>query len=208
MTNTDANHPVKDMPMAYDKVKDLMDQDTYAWHHDKHYAGYVNKRNEIENGLKAVDMSKANVNYSAIRSLKLEETWNANGQILHEVYWGTMGGDGRHDERMYVVKRISEDFGSFDKFKEEFLATGKSGRGWVALVYDMFTDGKLRCVMYDFHNQGGIAGSLPILAVDLFEHAYYHKYGPDRGAYLNALMGNINWKAVEERYRKYSAYKV
>ena len=208
MGNTDANHTVKDMPLPYEKVTELMDEDTYNWHHDKHYAGYVNKRNEIEKELKTADRSKANVNYSAIRSLKLEETWNANGQILHEVYWSTMGGNGKYDDGMPVIKKINEDFGSFDKFKDDFLAVGKSGRGWVVLVHDLFTDGKLRCAMYDFHNQGGIAGSLPIIAIDLFEHAYYHKYGPDRGAYLDALLGNIDWKKADEKYRKYSSYKM
>ncbi len=207
MSNTDANHAVKDMPLPFDKVKDFMDQDTYSWHHDKHYAGYVNKRNEIEKELKTVDKSKANVNYSAIRALKLEETWNANGQILHEVYWSTMGGDGKYDNGMSVIKKINEDFGSFEKFKDEFLATGKSGRGWAVLVHDLFTDGKLRCVMYDMHNQGGIAGSLPLIAVDLFEHAYYHKYGPDRASYLDSLFSNINWNSVDGKYAKYSSYK-
>lgn len=208
MANKDANHTVKSMPLPYGKVKELMDEDTYKWHHDTHYAGYVNKRNEIEKELTSVDMGKANVNYSAVRALKLEETWNANGQILHEVYWDTMGGNGKFDNGMGIIKKIEEDFGSFDKFKEEFLATGKSGRGWVVLAYDLFTDGKLRCVLYDFHNQGGIAGSLPMIAVDLFEHAYYHKYGPDRGSYLNALLGNVDWKKVDGKYGRYSSYRM
>jgi Fe-Mn family superoxide dismutase len=207
MGNTDASHPVKDMPLAYEKIKEIMDEETYKWHHDTHYAGYVNKRNEIEKELKTVDKSKANVNYSAIRSLKQEETWNANGQILHEIYWSTMGGDGKISDSMDIAKKIKEDFGSFDGFKAEFLAVGKSGRGWAVLVYDLFTDGKLRCVMYDFHNQGGIAGSLPVVAIDVFEHAYYHKYGPDRGAYLAALLNNIDWSKADAKYKRYSAYK-
>jgi len=206
MTNTDATHVVKDMPMSYDKVKTLMDEETYKWHHDTHYAGYVNKRNEIEKELKTVDKSKANANYSVLRSLKLEETWNANGQILHEVYWATMGGDGKYDQNLNIIKRITEDFGSVDAFKAELLAVGKAGRGWATLVFDMFSDGKLRCALYDFHNQGGIAGSLPLMAIDIFEHAYYHKYGPDRAGYLSALLDNIDWKKVEEKYNKYSKY--
>lgn len=206
MTNTDATHAVKPMPLSYDQVKALMDEQTYTWHHDTHYAGYVNKRNEIEKELKVVDKSKANANYSVIRSLKLEETWNANGQILHEVYWATMGGDGKADPNLSVVKKITEDFGSFDAFKAEMVAVGKSGRGWVTLVLDLFSDSKLRCVMYDVHNQGGVVGSMPLIAVDIFEHAYYHKYGPDRASYLTALMDNVDWKKVEEKYSRYAKY--
>ena len=208
MSNKEGVHKVMDMPISYEKVSTLMDQETYKWHHDIHYAGYVNKRNEIEKELQTTDMSKANANYSNIRSLKIEETWNANGQILHEVYWSTMGGNGVVDNSLSIIKKITEDFGSFDKFKAEFEAVGKSGRGWAVLVYDVFTDNKLRCVMYDFHNQGGIVGSIPILAIDIFEHAYYHKYGPDRASYLTGLVGNIDWKKVEEKYKKYLSFKV
>ena len=68
----------------------------------------------------------------------------------------------------------------------------------------MLTDGKLRNFMYDVHNQGGMVGSLPLVAVDTFEHAYYHKFGPDRAAYLNALVDNIDWKKVEERFNKFN----
>ncbi len=156
MTNMDANHKVKDMKVAHDKVSSVMDEETYKWHHDTHYAGYVNKRNEIESELKLVDKSKANANYSLFRSLKLEETWNGNGMVLHEVYWDTMGGDGKYDESMEVIKKINEDFGSFDKWKEGFIATGKASRGWVVFSVDMLTDGKTRNFIYDVHNQGGM----------------------------------------------------
>lgn len=198
MSNTDANHTVKPMPVPFDRVKAVMDEDTYKWHHDIHYAGYVNKRNEIEKELVTVDRSKANVNYSLFRSLKLEETWNGNGMVLHEVYWKTMGGDGKYGEELNVIRRIKESFGSFQAWKDDFVATGKVGRGWAVLAVDTLTDGKLRNLLFDVHNQGGIAGSLPLLCADTFEHAYYHKFGPDRAAYLNALVDNIDWKRVDE----------
>ena len=154
--------------------------------------------------LKSVDKSKANVNYSAFRSLKLEETWNGNGEILHEVYWDTMGGDGKHSDGMSVIKKINEDFGSFDDWKAGFMATGKASRGWVVLSVDLLTDGKLRNVLYDVHNLGGLVGSLPLISADTFEHAYYHKFGPDRASYLNALVENIDWNKVETRFKKYN----
>ncbi len=201
MSNTDANHQVKQMPVPYEKVKEVMDEETYKWHHEKHYAGYVNKRNEIEKELKTVDRSKSNVNYSAYRALKLEESWNGNGQILHEVYWDTMGGNGQLAGTLGIAAKIKEDFGSFDAWKEDFLAAGKAGRGWVVLVHDRLTDGKLRNVMFDAHNMGSLAGSVPLLCADTFEHAYYHRFGPDRGAYLNALVANIDWAKVDRKLK-------
>jgi len=189
------------MPVGYEKVKSIMDEETYKWHHDTHYAGYVNKRNEVEVELSKVDRGKANANYSAFRALKLEETWNGDGAVLHELYWGTIGGDGKYDQGMDVVKKITDDFGSFQAWKDDFVATAKAARGWVALCIDIYSDGKLRNFMFDVHNQGGLVGALPLMVVDVFEHAYYHKFGPDRAAYLNAFVENIDWKGVEKKYK-------
>jgi Fe-Mn family superoxide dismutase len=163
----------------------------------------VNKRNEIEKELAGVDRTKANANYSAFRSLKVEETWNGNGSILHEVYWDTMGGDGKYADSDEIIKKIEADFGSVQAWKDDFIATGKAGRGWVVLVVDALTDGKLRNVLFDVHNQGGLVGSMPLIAADIFEHAYYHKFGPDRASYLNAFVGNIDWSKVEEKFKKH-----
>lgn len=203
MSNSEGKHTVKNMPVDFEKVKALMDQDTYKWHHDTHYAGYVNKRNEIEQALATVDRSKANANYSALRALKVEETWNANGMLLHEVYWDTMGGDGKYSEANDVVKKIIDDFGSVQAWQDDFVAVGKAGRGWVVLAVDLLSDGRLRNVLYDVHNSGGIVGSMPIIAVDVFEHAYYHKYGPDRASYLKDIIGNIDWNKVDAKFKGY-----
>jgi Fe-Mn family superoxide dismutase len=200
MGNMEANHIVKPMPVAYEKVSAVMDAETYKWHHDTHYAGYVSKRNEIEAALKAADLTKANANYSAYRELKLEETWNADGAVLHELYWGTMGGDGKPQGELEIVKRITEDFGSLDAWKADFIACGKVSRGWAILNVDASTDGKLRNVLLDLHNMGGMTGAAPLLVLDVYEHAYYHKFGPDRAAYIQAFMDNIDWSKVEERY--------
>ncbi|MDE1856596.1 MAG: superoxide dismutase [Candidatus Micrarchaeota archaeon] len=204
MSNSEGKHAVKAMPVSYDKVKEVMDEETYKWHHDTHYAGYVNKRNEVEVALQTVDRTKANMNYSAFRSLKSEETWNANGQILHEAYWDTMGGDGKYEDGMEIIRKINEDFGSVQAWIDDFVATGKTGKGWAVLSLDLLSDGKLRNFQYDAHNQGGVVGSAPIIAVDSFEHAYYHKYGPDRAGYLKALVSNIDWKKANERFRRLS----
>jgi superoxide dismutase, Fe-Mn family len=203
MSNLEANHTVKPMPIQYEKVKAVMDEDTYKWHHDTHYAGYVNKRNEIEKELSSVDKTKSNANYSSFRGLKVEETWNGNGMILHEVYWDTMGGDGKCDEKSSIIKSIIQDFGSFQNWKDDFVATGKASRGWVALVVDVLSDGKLRNVIFDVHNHGGLVGSVPLLCADTFEHAYYHKFGPDRAAYLSALIDNVDWEKVEHKFKKH-----
>ena len=112
-----AKHPVKALPYANDALKGIGAK-TIEIHHDKLYAGYVNKRNEIEEELGKVDRSKANQIYSQMRGLKHEETFAANGQILHEIYFAIMGGDGQAAGE--VFDKIKEDFGSYAAWEEDF----------------------------------------------------------------------------------------
>ncbi len=194
-------HKIKPLPYAYNLLKGISEQ-VNKWHHDIHYAGYVNKRNEIETALQMVDKSKANANYSEFAALKRHETFNANGMILHEIYWDMLGGDGTTNEHLHIEKQIVKDFGSFDKWKEDFIACGKIALGWVVLAYDP-SDNKLHNYTGDSHNQGGVWGAVPLIAMDVFEHAYYHDYGPDRATYLNAYFNNIKWDNVEKKFKNF-----
>lgn len=193
-------HKVKPLPFAYDSLKGISEQ-VNKWHHDTHYAGYVAKRNEVEQKLAACDKGKANANYSEFGELKRKETFNASGQILHELYWDGLGGDGSIDANSAVAKAISAEFGSFDNWKADITATSKASLGWAILCLDP-SDGRLHDYLCDLHNNGAVWGALPILAIDLFEHAYYHDYGPDRAKNIEAYLANIDWKKVNARYQK------
>ncbi|MCL4380714.1 Fe-Mn family superoxide dismutase [Candidatus Marsarchaeota archaeon] len=197
---------IKQMRVNFEDLEKVMDAETYKWHHDVHYAGYVSKRNEVEAGLQTADRSKANANYSLFRELKLEETWNANGAILHELYWGCIGAGSAPDENLAIIKKIKQDFGSFENWKDDFIAAGKGARGWAALSIDIFSDKKLRNFIYDLHNQGGVAGSLPLVVLDVFEHAYYHKFGPDRAKYMAEFINSIDWTKIDEKYKKFAEF--
>ena len=116
-----SKHGIKPLPYANDALKGIGAK-TIEIHHDKLYAGYVNKRNEIEEALAKVDRSKANQIYSEMRGLKHEETFAANGQILHEIYFSIMGGDGQ--AKGEVVEKIKEDFGTYAAWEEDFKASG------------------------------------------------------------------------------------
>jgi Fe-Mn family superoxide dismutase len=190
-----SKHPVKPLPYANDALKGIGSK-TIEIHHDKLYAGYVNKRNEIEEALAKVDRSKANQIYSEMRGLKHEETFAANGQILHEIYFSIMGGDG--NPKGEVVDKIKDDFGTFAAWEEDFKASAMCARGWVVLAYDP-TDGRLHNFIGDSQNQGGVWGTFPILNCDTYEHSYFIDYGSDRKAYVEAFMRNINWDEVNRR---------
>jgi Fe-Mn family superoxide dismutase len=188
---------VQDLKFGKDAL-DGISEKTVTVHHDTLYAGYVNKRNEIEEGLKDVDRSKANQAYSAYRALKLEETFAADGQILHELYFDTLGGNGKASGNL--ADKIAEDFGSWDAFIEDARACAMAARGWMVTALDP-TDGRIHNFLCDVHNQGGVWGTVPLWTIDTYEHAYFMDYGSDRGSYITALLKNVDWDSVNARYQ-------
>jgi Fe-Mn family superoxide dismutase len=177
------------------KELDGISEKQLSEHHDVLYAGYVKKVNEIREKLPLVDKSSANGTYSDIRELKLEESFALNGVFLHELYFDNLGGDGAPTEDMEA--RLIEDFGSFQDWQEDLIACGISARGWVILAEDI--DGTLRHFTCDLHSQGGIWGYIPILVLDVYEHAYFIDYGTNRKDYIKSFIKNIDWTTVENR---------
>ena len=190
---------VKDLPFAKDALQGISAQ-TIETHHDKLYPGYVNKRNEIEQALPNADRSKAAQTYSEYRSLKHEETFNADGQILHELYFSHLGGDGAAPTGA-LAEQINKDYSSFDKFAEDLAAGGMAARGWANVALDP-TDMKLHIFIADAHNQGGVWGTIPIMTLDVYEHAYFIDYGSARADYIKAFFKNVNWQKVSENFEK------
>ncbi len=187
-----------------DKLKpsglDGISNQQIEYHFETHYKGYVNKLNEIWEKLQSADRSKANQNYSDFRELKLEETFNYDGALLHELYFENLKSQ-KSSVPEDLKKAIEKDFGSYEKWVEDFKATGTAFRGWALLVYDLNT-GKLRNVGADIHNTNGIWNAIVVLALDVYEHAYYVDFGPKRAGYLDAFMKNVSWNEVHSRYTK------
>lgn len=186
---------------ALNKALAGISQKTIETHRDKLYVGYVNKKNEIEEKLEKVDRTTANATYGDFRSLKLEETFAANGVFLHEYYFYMLEGDGIHTKSPELLSRIIKDFGSFEKWVEDFKACGMSARGWVVLAWDT-NDGRLHNYIGDMHNQGGIWGALPVVVLDVYEHAYFMDYGSDRKSYVEVFMKLIDWAGAEKLYKR------
>ena len=171
-------------------------------HEKKLYAGYVNKRNEVEEKLAQLtseELTAGNQVYSYLRGLKEGETFAANGMILHQVFFGILGGNG-DAAGTKVLAAIEKEWGSFDNFKAVFTASAMAARGWAILCYD-FSDMKLHIYTADAQNQGGVWNCAILLNVDVYEHAYFIDHGSDRKAYLEAFFKNINWQKVEELYK-------
>ena len=170
------------------------------YHFDIHYKGYVNKLNEIWDKLEKVDRSAANQNYSDYRAMKLEETFNYNGAMLHEIYFGNLT-NGSAAIPSVLKAQIELDFGSYEKWLQDFKAVSTAFRGWAFLIFDL-TTGKLRNIGSDAHNQYAIWNAIVLINLDVYEHAYYVDYGPKRAPYVDAYLSALNWNDVEVRLSK------
>lgn len=195
----------KDAAKAYSKV---IDAKTADWHYNKHQKGYVDALNKIEKGISAIPSAKrkGNGNYSEYGELKRRLPWNHSGALLHDVYWNSFGRmpdeATTRDPKSTLNKQIVKDFGSYENWKKDFIQTALSTKlsGWAVLVYDSLYSGRLLNVLVDEHQNGAIWGGIPIISLDMFEHAYYHSDGPDRRKYIDAFIKNLNWPRVEDYF--------
>lgn len=186
-------------------LKDVVSPETTDWHYNTHHKGYVTVLNKIEQALDKADAAAANGNYSEIGELKRRYTWNHAGALLHDVYWSVLGGDGDAKKGPEVLAALEKQFGSFDKWKADFKAASLSAKlsGWGLLVYDALWSKQLINVLVDEHQYGAIWGGVPLIACDVFEHAYYHKDGPGRAKYIDNFINNLHWGRINERYKAF-----
>src|SRR5438552_1275657 len=173
--------------------------------HYKLYEGYVNKRNEILGKLASVDASTANQVYSEIRALKVELSFAIGGIKNHEIYFEHLGGGGG-DPDGTVATLIKRDFGSVDAWRSDLKATGMAGRGWAWTAYD-WDEGRLYNYVGDAQNTFPIWNATPLIALDVYEHAYFMDFQTDRASYIDAFFGNLDWDVVNEWVSKYQIPK-
>ena len=169
--------------------------------HYKLYQGYVNKRNEILGKLAAVDLGSANQVYSELRALKVELSFAVGGIKNHEIYFEHLGGDGGNPDGL-VGQLIARDFGSADAWRADLKASGMAGRGWAWTAYD-WDEGRLFNYLGDSQNTYPIWNATPLVALDVYEHAYFLDYQTDRAAYIDAFFDNLDWTTVNDWVSKY-----
>ena len=163
--------------------------------HWKLYEGYVGKWKEIEGKLALADTGTANQIFSDWRSLKVDLSFAIGGVKNHQLYFGTLGGDGAAPSG-WVGEAIDRQWGSYDKFVAEFKATGLASRGWAYLAYDWDT-GLLGIYAGDAQNTFPIWNASLLLALDVYEHAYFADFGVNRAGYIDAWLKNLDWSAVD-----------
>jgi len=170
--------------------------------HYKLYQGYVAKRNEILGKLAVVDLAAANQVYSEVRALKVELSFAIGGIKNHEIYFEHLGGDGG-DPDGAVAQLIKRDFGSTADWASDLKATGMGGRGWAWTAYD-WDEGRLFNYIGDTQNTYPIWNATPLVALDVYEHAYFLDYGTDRASYIDAFFANLDWGVVNDWVSRYA----
>jgi len=166
--------------------------------HYKLYEGYVKKYNEITEKLRSVDLESANQTFSDIRALKVDLTFAIGGVKNHELYFSHLGGQGGQPSGK-LLELINKDFGSFESWQKDMKATAIAARGWAWLAYD-WDFKKLFNYIGDAQNTFPVWNATPILALDVYEHAYYLDFATKRADYIDKFFENLNWQSLESSF--------
>ncbi|PSQ19825.1 superoxide dismutase [Halobacteriales archaeon QS_8_69_26] len=185
-----------DLPYDYDALEPHISEQVVTWHHDTHHQGYVNGLNSAEETLAE---NRASGDFGSSAAAMRNVTHNGCGHYLHTLFWDNMDPNGGGEPEGELRDRIEEDFGSYEAWKGEFEAAAGAAGGWALLVYDPVAN-QLRNLVVDKHDQGALWGSHPILALDVWEHSYYHDYGPARGDFIEGFFEVVDWDHAADEF--------
>ncbi len=173
--------------------------ETLLKNHFTLYQGYVTNTNKLHELLSSKPKDATNPEYA---ELKRRFGFEFNGMRLHEYYFENLGGKASIDKSVILSKKLTDAYGSYDAWEQDFRATGAMrGIGWAILYQDDVT-GWLFNQWINEHEVGHLAGCRPILVMDVFEHAFITDYGLKRADYITAFFKNINRDAVEARLKQ------
>jgi Fe-Mn family superoxide dismutase len=187
------------VPLAFDpkSLKGLSEK-LIVSHHDNNYGGAVKNLNKVEGELARVT---ADTPAFVVGGLKQSELQFKNSMVLHEHYFGNLGGEGKASGAIEVA--LTSNYGSLARWEELFRATGASlggGSGWAVLAFDL-SSGSVHTVWSSHHTQAHSAG-VPLLVMDMYEHAYQMDYGAAAAKYIDAFFNNIRWDEVNRRLER------
>lgn len=193
------------LPYEHDALEPHIDKRTMEIHHGKHHQGYTNKVNAALEGHKFAELPIEEV-LSRItevpEDIRQGVINNGGGYANHKLFWSILSPEGGGEPTGKLADEIKSEFGSFDKFKEEFsaAATGQFGSGWGWLCVD--DSGNLKVISTPNQDSPLMNGLTPILGVDVWEHAYYLHYQNRRPDYVSAFWNIVNWNKVNELYEE------
>lgn len=189
------------LPYAYDALEPHLDARTLEIHHSKHHKAYVDGFNEVEAKIKE---ARDKGDQTAIPALGAKLAFHAGGHVNHTLFWSNMAPAGKGGGGVVtgpLAEALLAQFGSFDKFKAQFTATanGVQGNGWAWLVYQPLL-ARLEIAGVMNHENQLVIGSVPILGIDVWEHAYYLKFQNKRPEFVEAWWNVVAWAEAARRY--------
>lgn len=193
-------HTLPPLPYEYDALEPYIDERTMRLHHDIHHRSYVEGLNRAE---AALARARRHRDWTALNYWQRQLAFHGSGHFLHSIFWTNMHPDGggrpTDDE---LLRQIQRDFGSFDAFRAHFTeaANALNGPGWVMLVWQPMAE-KLEILQTQLHHCPAQWTAIPILVLDLWEHAYYLQYRTRRPDYIESWWNVVNWPAVARRWR-------
>jgi len=198
-------HELPPLPYDYDALEPYVDAQTMHLHHDIHHAGYVKGLNNAEEKLaKAREAG----NFALIKHWSREAAFHGSGHLLHSIFWPNMiaASQAKAAPEGALAEAIDRDFGSFDAFEAQFQAAAGAveGSGWGILAYRP-ADDSLVVLTAEKHQNLTQWGVVPLLVLDVWEHAYYLKYQNRRAEYVKNFFNIVNWDDVAARYAKAKA---
>lgn len=192
-------HELPPLPYDYADLEPHIDEQTMRLHHDKHHLAYVNGLNNAEAKLKE---AREKNDYALVKHWEREAAFHGAGHFLHCVFWENMSPKGGGEPTGEIATAINGAFGSGANFLAHFKAAGAAveGSGWVLLTKNIVTK-QLDILTAEKHQDLSQWVNTPLLACDVWEHAYYLKYQNNRAAYIEAFTKVINWNDVNKRLK-------
>jgi Fe-Mn family superoxide dismutase len=203
------NEPVRNINEAYSvsaktfdiKTESLSEENKKA--HQELLAGYVEALNRVSAELDTADRDGANPNNSQFRNLKIDESHNLNAAFLHGLFFDNIGDvSSKITMDSLAFMRLERDFGTFDAWQKDFIACALAARnGWAVTCYNIFLKRYINVVV-DLHCLNVPFGCHPVIVLDAWEHSYYSDFLKDRKSYVFAMMRELRWSKIDERFEK------
>jgi superoxide dismutase, Fe-Mn family len=193
-----AEYTLPELAYDYSALAPAVSGQIMELHHSKHHQAYVTGANAA---IAALAEARDKNDFAYVNKLEKDLAFNLGGHINHSIFWTNMSPDGGDKPTGDLASAIDDQFGSFDKFTAHFTATamGVQGSGWAVLAWDSI--GQKLIIVQFFDQQGNLpAGIVPLLMLDVWEHAYYLDYKNVRADYVKAFWTIVNWANVQERF--------
>ncbi len=193
-------HKLPPLPYSYKALEPYIDEKTMRIHHDKHHQSYVDGLNKAE---KKLEEARRTGDFDLVKHWERELAFNGAGHYLHTLFWDVMSPRGGGKPAGALLEEINRSFGSYDAFKKQFTeaANKVEGGGWAILVWSPRSH-RLEILTAEKHQNLSQWDVIPLLPLDVWEHAYYLKHQDDRPAYTRDWWNVVNWPYVSERYAK------